>query len=624
MAFFERMTSPHRNSPILPLHNPPRRLPSEYQLNELDPRPDDASSTEGDLPRAWQSHYDEPSSSRGASPTTWRSKTDSSRSTHNIQPNRRPMFAGPPPPITASMLISKESFRADSVGPSGRKKPTPYSLLGGSPTEANSVLFDHRREAVANAADSIWRGLRRQEKALEKEVQLLLDQQAAALAAGTGTENEGSSTGSSTPTSTFYSTKSSKSKMTSSLYVPPRATRDGNVVPIRQPANDKPPGLRSTRGALRELITSMTRLKEDEHAHLDDAMMQRQDALNYLDRLGSRRTGIQAELDDLTENGDEPLARELRDLNTQHDTLGKEIQLLEEKLAAMRIEHRTLEERIDDIKNKREAGLSGYYGALRDVTNEANAFVQHPPIQPLDEDLLWQAGEAEEDPAASGGREFMRLIPERRTLEMAKSWWTAEMTVLKRCKERIDADRQALEEGGRVWDKVTQLVSTFEAELRQAMQGGTTASSSSSSPKGKDKVPSQEEILSDQLSRMKQVIEELEDLLRQAEDKRWNLLICAIGAELEAFKEAHEVLNSLLHPPEKQTPGDGADAPDYKEAEAEHRHAAQKESHGADEESDNEVPSDFLGGEQDASDEHAIADNSSENEVPPEFLVEHV
>ncbi|PTB65811.1 hypothetical protein BBK36DRAFT_1169503 [Trichoderma citrinoviride] len=637
MAFFERMTSPHRNSPLLPLHNPPRRLPrepSEYQLNELDPRPDDASSTEGDLPRAWQSHFEEPSASRGASPTTWRdnTKTETSQSVYSIKQNQRPMFAGPPPPITASMLISKESFRADSVGPSGRKKPTPYSLLGGSPTEANSVLFDHRREAAMKATDTVWRGLRRQEKALEKEVQLLLDQQAAALAAGTGNENDGSSTGSSTPTSTFYSTKSSKSKMTSSLYVPPRTTRDGNVVPIRQPTNDKPPGLRSTRGALRELITSMTRLKEDEHAHLDDAMMQRQDALNYLERLGTRKTGIQAELDDLTENGDEPLARELRDLSTQHDTLGKEIQLLEEKLAAMRIEHRTLEERIDDIKNKREAGLSGYYGALRDVTNEANAFVQHPQIQPLDEDLLWQGGEAEGDPAASGGRDFMRLIPERRTLEMAKSWWTAEMAVLKRCKERIDADRQALEEGGQVWDRVTQLVSDFEAELRQAMQGGTAASSSSSSPKGKDKVPSQEDIISDQLSRMKQVIEELEDQLKLAEEKRWNLLICAIGAELEAFKEAHNVLSSLLHPPEKRPPGDGGDAPDNNnnnnntEAEPEHRPATQKESSHVvhDEESDNEVPSDFLSGEQDASDEHAIADNSSENEVPPEFLVEHV
>lgn len=538
------------------------------------------------------------------------------------------MFAGPPPPITASMVISRDSIRANSVGPSGRNKHTPYSLLGGSPAEGNSVLFDHRREAGMHSADSVWRGLRRQEMALEQEVQLLLDQQAAALAAGAGNENDASSTGSSTPTGTFYSTKSSKSRMTSSLYVPPRATRDGNVVPIRQPANDKPPGLKSTRDALRKLIASMTRLKQDENAHIDDAATQREDALNYLGRLGTRKTDIQAELHDLEENGDEPLARELRELGTQHDTLSEEILMLEEKLAGMRIQRRTVEERMDDIKNKREAGLSGYHGALRDVTNEVKAFVQHPPIQPLDPDLLRHGGEVEGDSAASGGVEFLRLIPERRTLEMAKSWWVAEISVLERCKERIDADRLALEEGGQVWDKVTQLVSTFEADLRQAMQGGTP-SPSASSLKGKEKVPSQEEIISDQLSRMKQVIEELENHVQVAEEKHWNLLICAVGAELEAFKEAYNVLESLVHPPEERPSSDSEDAPNQAEPED---GPSQQENHSADDESDNEVPPDLLGGEQDRDHDHALATTAegaplrrydSENDVPPEFLAEH-
>ncbi|UKZ75776.1 hypothetical protein TrVFT333_003470 [Trichoderma virens FT-333] len=586
MTFFDRITSPHRKSPGLPLHKSPIRSPSEYQLNELDPRPDDALSADGDLPRAWLADYDEPATSRGLSPNTWRDKGSPAQSYSKMKP--RPMFAGPPPPITASMMLTKDSIRANSVGPSGRSKHTPYSLLGGSPTEANSVLFDHRREAGAHNTDSIWRGLRRQEKALEQDVQRLLDQQAAALAAGTGNENDASSTGSSTPTGTFYSTKSSKSRMTSSLYVPPRATRDGNVVPIRQPANDKPPGLKSTREDLRKLIASMTKLKRDENAHIEDAMAQREDALGYLDRLGTRKADIQAELHDLEENGDEPLAKELRELDTQHGALSEEIQQLEQKLAAMRFQCRTLEERMDDIKNKREAGLSGYHGALRDVTSEVKTFVQNPPIQPLDPDLLNHGGEVEGDPAASGGIEFMRLIPERRTLEMAKAWWEAEMAVLEHCKERINEDRLALEEGGQVWDKVTQLVSTFEADLRTAMQNGGTTSPSGSSVKGKEKVPSQEEIISAQLSRMGQVIEELESYMQLAEEKHWNLLICAIGAELEAFKEAHNVFESLLHPPEEHSPST-QDAPNDEEAEPEDR-PTQQTSHSADEESDNEVP----------------------------------
>ncbi|RFU77008.1 hypothetical protein TARUN_5255 [Trichoderma arundinaceum] len=628
-SFFDRLTSPHRNSPILPLHKSPKRSPSEYQLSELDPRPEDGLSVDGDLPRAWLADYDEPRTSRGLSPDSWRDKTSPTQSMSKMRP--RPMFAGPPPPITASMMISKDSIRANSVGPSGRSKNTPYSLLGASPTEASSVLFDHRREAGTHSSDSIWRGLRRQEKALEQEVQLLLDQQAAALAAGTGNDNDASSTGSSTPTGTFYSTKSSKSRMTNSLYVPPRATRDGNVVPIRQPANDKPPGLKTTRDALRKLIASMTRLKQDENAHIHDALTQREDALGYLDRLGTRKVDIQAELQDLEENGDEPLAKELRDLGMTHDALSEEIQLLEEKLAGMRIQRQSLEERMDDIKNKREAGLSGYHGALRDVTNEVKAFVQHPPIQPLDPDVLKHGGEVEGDPAASGGVEFLRLIPERRTLEMAKSWWTAEISVLKRCKERIDLDRQALEEGGQVWDKVTQLVSEFESDLRQAMQSGSP-SPSASSVKGKEKVPSQEEIISGQLSRMKQVIEELEKHMQLAEEKHWNLLICAIGAELEAFKEAHDVLESLIRVPEESPPSKSEEP--LNEAEPEDR-PVQQESHSADEESDNEVPSDLLGGphlDHDGDHEpHPTANTDgaplrrwdSENEVPPEFLAEH-
>lgn len=632
MSFFDRIASPHRNSPGLPFHKPPIRSPSEYQLNELDPRPDDVLSADGDLPRAWLADYEESATSRGQSPSTWRDKGSPAQSYSKMKP--RAMFAGPPPPITASMMLSRDSARANSVGPSGRSKHTPHSLLGGSPTEANSVLFDHRREAGAHNTDSIWRGLRRQEKALEQDVQRLLDQQAAALAAGSGNENDASSTGSSTPTGTFYSTKSSKSRMTSSLYVPPRATRDGNVVPIRQPTNDKPPGLKSTRDDLRKLIASMTKLKRDENAHIVDAMAQREDALNYLDGLGTRNSDIQAELHDLEENGDEPLAKELRELGTQHGALSEEIRQLEERLAAMRFQCRTLEERMDDIKNKREAGLSGYHGALRDVTNEVKAFVQHPPIQPLDPDLLNHGGEVEGDPAASGGVEFMRLIPERRTLEMAKSWWEAEMSVLERCKERIDTDRLALEEGGQVWDKVTQLVSTFEADLRQAMQNGA-ASPSDSTSKGKEKVPSLEETISSQLSRMKQVIDELESYMRLAEEKHWNLLICAIGAELEAFKEGANVFEGLVNPPEEH-PASAQDEPSEDEPseakpEPEGR-PTQQSSHSADEESDNEVPPDLLGGEQDRDDEHAHAANTdgaplrrydSENEVPPEFLAEH-
>ncbi|KAL6888063.1 hypothetical protein GGI43DRAFT_231132 [Trichoderma evansii] len=620
--------SPRREQPILPLHKSPKRAPSEYQLSTLDPRPDDASSVDGDLPKAWLDEYDEPSASRGLSPNSWRDTASTTMSTSKMKPH--PMFAGPPPPITASMLIMKDPVRVDpAAGRPVRYRNTPHSLLGGSPTEANSLLLEHRRKDAARNSDSIWRGFVRQEKALEKEVQVLLDQQAVALTAGSGTGNDASSTGSSTPTGTFYSTKSYKSRAALSLYIPPKVTRDGNVIPTRQPANDQPPGLKSTREDLRKLIASMTSLKHDEIAHIEDALNQRTSALRHLDRLSAKKYKLEEELQNLAENSEEPLARELQVLDTEHHALGEEIQLLEAKLARMRTRHRLLRDKMDNIRNKREAGLSGYYGALNEVTSEARGFVQQPPIQPLDPDLLQYGGEAEGDLAGSGGAEFMRLIPERRTMIMAQSWWTAEIEVLKRCKEHLNENRQALEEGGQVWGKVTQLVSKFESDLRQAMKSGTI----SPSVKGKEKMLSQEEIISDQLSRMKEVIEELEKYMQQSEEKNWNLLICAIGAELEAFKDGYHALESMANAPEETPPSDDEDA----SADAEpNGQSTQEADHPVDEESDNEVPPDLFGGphpDHHEDDEHNSAEGAdggtlrrydSENEVPPEFLVEHV
>lgn len=620
--------NPRRES-ILPLHKSSKRPPSEHQLSTLDPRPDDASSVDGGLPRAWLDEYDEASTSRGLSPNSWRDTASTTMSASKMRPQS--MFAGPPPPITASMMIMKDPVRVDpAAGSPVRYRNTPYSLLGGSPTEANSLLLEHRRKDAAKNSDTIWRGFVRQEKALEKEVQVLLDYQAIALIAGSGIDNDAYSTGSSTPTGTFYSTKSYKSRAALSLYIPPRVTRDGNVIPTRQPANDQPRGLKSTREDLRKLIASMTSLKHDENSHIEDALNQRINALKYLGRLSAKKSKLETELQSLAENSEEPLARELQVLDTEHHTLGEEIELLEARLARMRTRHRLLEERMDNIRNKREAGLSGYYGALNEVTAEAKGFVQQPPIQPLDPDLLQYGGEAEGDPAASGGAEFMRLIPERRTMAMAMSWWKAEVEILKRCKAHIDQDRQALEEGSQVWDKVTQLVSKFESDLRQAMQGGTP----SPSVKGKEKMLSQEEIISVQLSRMKEVIEELEEYMQQSADKNWNLLICAIGAELEAFKDGYHALQSMADAPEKTPPNDDEDT--STDEEPNDQSTRQQAKHPADEESDNEVPPDLFGGphpDHDEEDEHNSTESTdggtlrrydSENEVPPEFLVEHV
>ena len=461
---------------------------------------------------------------------------------------------------------------------------------------------------------------------MENEVQQYLDLQANGLVAGSqgmippGSDmDEYSDAGSTTPTGTFYSTATSKSRMVSSLYVPTRSTPDGNVIPVRQPKNSRPQGLRAARMGLRRSIAALAELKGEEDAQVDDALTERRRALTQLNRLSKRREIASTELQTLEGDEEEPLGQELHELGARYDTISQEIRELEEKLVGMRNKRRWIRGKMDDVKNRREAGLSGYRGALKEIDSEVETLMLRPPVQPLDSDQLEQtsSGRAE----STGGMEFLRLIPERRTVDMAKSWWDSEISILEQRKAHINADRQALEEGGALWAEVMGLVSEYESRLRQLMKGPQPSLSS----KGKERIPSQEELIKEQLPEMYKVIEKLQTHLHLAEDKGWNLLICAIGAELEAFTEAQEMLRGLVGIDEgPQDVSQPADTTEQRAQDGTDRH---------DESSDNEVPPDLLVSRVD---EHPSQPPSmaspevepelqaeSQNDVPPEFLAEH-
>ncbi|PNY18347.1 Uncharacterized protein TCAP_07538 [Tolypocladium capitatum] len=614
----------HRSSILSP--RSPKRSPSEYQLDQLEPRPDDAASLDHDLPRPRLRRLVALGTSpRDMSPGSWNEKASSAGSSSKLR-HPPPMFPGPPPPIAASMVMSSRSSPPLS---SHSHDEVSHGLVGASQANISSVLFDHRQEFASQSSDSTWRALRRRERALEQDIQQLLDFQAAGLVAGSARGLDVSSSsdvdghsdaGSSTPTGTFYSTASSRSRMPKSLYLPPQSTPEGNVIPVRQPARARPMGLRAARKGLRKSMIALVDLKREEDAHLDAALAERKMALARLNQLSTRRTGIQDELTVLEGDEEEPLGKELRDLGSKHDALDHEIRVLEEKLVGMRNRRRRFREKINDVKSKREAGLSGYRGALKDVDVEVNALVRRPPVQPLDQEMVNQGNDPGAESSSTGGFEFMRLIPERRTAEMAKTWWEAEVGILERRKDQIDQEQQALEAGGTTWQEVMALVSDFESNLRGIVKAGTDASAPPSA-KGKEKAPSAEDMIRSQLPRMVEVVTELEQRMQLAEGKRWNLLICAIGAELEAFKEAHDMLRDIVDEP------DGAGEDSRGDSRTEERlvddDVASNGGPGRGE-SDNEVPPDLLVSRLDEADrESAIGRQDSENEVPPEFLADH-
>ncbi|KAM0344111.1 hypothetical protein ACHAPU_007832 [Fusarium lateritium] len=412
--------------------------------------------------------------------------------------------------------------------------------------------------------------------------------------------------------------------MASSLHMPTRSTPDGNVIPVRQPTPNKPRGLKSARAGLQRSMAALSDLKSEEDSHLNTALEQRKDALAYLDKMSKRRDDIYSELHALEDDEQEPLGQELRELGAEQQALDHDIRLLEEKLVGMRNRRRWVREKMEDVKNRREAGLSGYRAAGRDVDTEVRTLIQRPPIAPLDIDALGTATKAhsKENLDMLRGTEFLQLRPERRTVEMARTWWEGEIAVLERRKAQIAEDRQALDEGSEVWSEVTGLVAQFESKLRELVKA--------SQARDADEEP-QQAVIQNQLSEINAVVEELEKRLQLAESKHWNLLICAIGAELEAFLEAKAVLMATFAVPDESVTTE--DHPEQSVSTDNTEEASQESREESHDESDNEVPADLLVSRFEDHDHDppdspqqqsvVLRRDSSENDVPAEFLVEH-
>lgn len=617
----------------------------EYKLQKLEPRPTDA----------WQ--HDDVSFSSNVS----RHRTsDAMHEEHSLKSSSvrrdssigslskrksKSLFAGPPPPIAASILATKQP---SGVSPNGHesdiKSHGPFRMMGRS---IGHFMFDQSRSEYGShhrRPDALWRNLRRRERNLEDDIQQLLDFQAAGLVSGSqvdetsssGNHDNYSDAGDSTPAGTFFPTATSRSQVPKSLYLTPRSTTDGNVIPVRQPARTRPPGLRTIRNGLRTAIESLKELRREECEHIATAIRERKLALQELHNLGTRRLAIQSELTASDNDGEEPLARELRELGQRHIFVDQEIGRLEEQLTGLRKQRRWLQDQMSHVRGQREANLSGYRGALRDVDSELSNLMRRPPVLPLDPAIHGEGDETlRRDLASAGGPEFLSLTPERRSPEMAKSWWEAELAVLEKRAIHVNEDLRALEGGSALWKDVLALVSNFESDLRRAMRGGAPSQLDSSS-KGKEKADTEEDLIRNQAASMGNILRQLEQAMEVAESNRWNLLICAIGAELEAFKEAHDVLTTLL-PQEDEITSNPSNIPPNSGQSALANHAFVHVD-----ESDDDVPPDLLESHADDGRQHstniATAVNFAEaedtgykrplsqgsgNEVPLEFLAEH-
>lgn len=409
------------------------------------------------------------------------------------------MFAAPPPPIATSVLLPPSQH-----SPAGRSSSRGSRENGARPPQ-------NPRRSVREGVDPLI-VLQRRERSIQKELQSLLDAQSAGLIQGFGgSPEEGSERGSNTPT-TSRSVSGVRRRESGSN----GRSGSAGIVPVRQPKT-RPVGLRGARrGLLREML-ELVELKQEENQVLDREIERRDILLRRINTWENRIATTKAKLSSPTPNpAEEDL--HIHNLEEEQRAIDAEIQELQDRLNVLRNRKANLAVRLRESVNKREARLSSYRGALRDAEAEVTSFLHHPPLPPSS-----VMGDDDEG--------FYSLPPLRRTLSMARDWWEREQAALFKKKIEVERENSALKEGATEWEECVKEIITFEDELRKKMKSGQEVT---------------EADLRKQVESMGGVLEKLGKVRGRAEKEGWNLLLCAVGAEEEAFKQGRGILMGAL------------------------------------------------------------------------------
>ena len=198
---------------------------------------------------------------------------------------------------------------------------------------------------------------------------------------------------------------------------------------------------------------------------------------------------------------------------------------METRLWEMKAKHRQLLREIEGLDNSVQSKLSSYKSALMLAEKEATRFLERPPIR---------------DSRATTATGLWALPAERRTLQMAREQYAEERGVLRKRFDDVNTERDALEEGSGVWNEVSEDVTVVEKLLReemQEMQVSLVQENENGNAIG---------VMRKILEHMSKARLRIESNLEVSAARNWKLLVCCIGAELEAMIEGQTVLQGAL------------------------------------------------------------------------------
>lgn len=219
-------------------------------------------------------------------------------------------------------------------------------------------------------------------------------------------------------------------------------------------------------------------------------------------------------------------------LRAETAALTDEIVAVRRRLGALEARHGAVAHELVMLENVLDARASSYLASLDAVCQKTAAFLReqrqlhpHHPQQRQAEPDGWDTDKAVEE-------------------------WTAQADVYAQKHAEAAAEGDALRQGMELWQGAMRRVHAFETSLRERIE----AAGARAGAGGMDGVAAE----------IAQVAAALEGMVATARAKGWNLLVVAIGAELQAFREAAEVLKAAASDTDAQLPLEGGGEADVK------------------------------------------------------------
>ena len=348
--------------------------------------------------------------------------------------------------------------------------------------------------------------LSRQQRNIETRLQQLIDAQGEGLLQGLGKTPQPSSSVKDGHSVFDSSSPSSRSQQSQRLASMPSTRR-------------KPWGLKDSRRGIASSLTELVDLKIKELDFAQRDYDQSAQDLAYLHDISAKEAGLIRQISSI--EGQEANSK-LQSLRQEERVLGEEIAILEARLTEMRDRRQLLRHDIRTLDNKIQSQLSSYKGALSLAREEIREYLARAPKS----DILKQ-----------NRKSFWNLPPERRTLDVATENLQDELDRFRNQAKDLHQEKTALEQGSLIWLDVVEIVTSVEVTIRQeveklGIQKSMVETGSSANMQRLDQL----------LKLLRTAQTQISSKLDTAQKEGWNLLVCCIGAELQAIIDGSAIL----------------------------------------------------------------------------------